>query len=365
MPLQITSKRLHVVAAEKLRQEIEAGRWEEWLPDERALSASLNISRPTLSRALGILENERRLTRFPRRGWQIKQNGTPDQGGIATTPTIGILLNSAAQLTFMLFEIVKELQKLGMLVLVFNQDTLTHTNKGTRNYLETLIKKYDNEINCWLLLHVNSQVKKWMKELRANCLSYDKNRDDCQMPGVYENQLLVTTHALNLLANRGHRNVMIINSVNDDDRTVIENFQAQKTAERRKTTIHLYDLALEQNSLDKGVDRLIRLNPRPTGVIINNFWSYLTLSGNLNRHGIRIPEDVSVVCLASGVYSKFLYQKVTEYRIDIKRCVSKIKDQIMLILKGDRTPNVVEILPELHPGETVASPPEFDTVNST
>src|SRR5687768_3760981 len=62
-----------------LRREIAAGRWRGWLPGERALSRTLNVSRPTLRAALQQLVAAREIAVHSRDGYAIAE--TPPAAG--------------------------------------------------------------------------------------------------------------------------------------------------------------------------------------------------------------------------------------------------------------------------------------------
>src|SRR5688572_11519729 len=57
--------------ARSIEQEIDAGRWREWLPSERALQRVLNVSRQTVRAALERLQATRRISVEPYRGYRI------------------------------------------------------------------------------------------------------------------------------------------------------------------------------------------------------------------------------------------------------------------------------------------------------
>ena len=57
--------------AQSIEQEIEAGRWREWLPSERTLQRVLNVSRQTVRAALERLRASRRIAVVPYRGYRI------------------------------------------------------------------------------------------------------------------------------------------------------------------------------------------------------------------------------------------------------------------------------------------------------
>ena len=60
-----------------LRREITAGRWSGWLPGERALSRTLNVSRPTLRAALQQLVAAREIAVHSRDGYAIARKKSP------------------------------------------------------------------------------------------------------------------------------------------------------------------------------------------------------------------------------------------------------------------------------------------------
>src|SRR5688572_19957568 len=79
--------------AQGIEQEIDAGRWREWLPSERALQRVLNVNRQTVRAALERLEGARRIAVEPYRGYRIlavKRRGAPaplrDVGVICSEP---------------------------------------------------------------------------------------------------------------------------------------------------------------------------------------------------------------------------------------------------------------------------------------
>src|SRR5678815_2208881 len=57
--------------AQSIEQEIDAGRWRQWLPSERTLQRVLNVSRQTVRAALQRLQASRRIAVLPYRGYRI------------------------------------------------------------------------------------------------------------------------------------------------------------------------------------------------------------------------------------------------------------------------------------------------------
>ena len=77
--------------AQSIEHEIEAGRWREWLPSERALQRVLNVSRQTVRAALERLQASRRIVVEPYRGYRIATTKRARAAASPVTREVGVI----------------------------------------------------------------------------------------------------------------------------------------------------------------------------------------------------------------------------------------------------------------------------------
>ncbi|MGH8020834.1 MAG: GntR family transcriptional regulator [Opitutaceae bacterium] len=153
-----------------LRQELERGTWREWLPGERVLCDTLQISRNTLRSALALLQADgqvqpvhgsgnRILTRTVRKARRPKSR---DVGLLTPDP----LESLRPTLTLWIDELRALLAEQGCQLHVFHGRQYFRANPGQA--LTKLTSQHPH--GCWVLALSNESTQRWFEKNVARCI---------------------------------------------------------------------------------------------------------------------------------------------------------------------------------------------------
>jgi DNA-binding LacI/PurR family transcriptional regulator len=122
----------------------------------------------------------------------------------------------------------------------------------------------------------------------------------------------IARHATGLLLGRGHRHLALIMDDQNraGDKATIQGFQ-ESLAFRRN--LQDGDLAFGEISRSEGLHRLFQDRKRPTGLIIANPFSVVAVISYLYLHGLKVPEEVSIISLRDHPILKLFPISIAHY----------------------------------------------------
>jgi DNA-binding LacI/PurR family transcriptional regulator len=197
--------------AETLRRDLHAGEWRDFLPSERALCERLQISRPTLRKALTILSREGWLRAEHGLGWRI---GQPPAASpvLRESRSVGLVcfvpLNEASSFSLFTIETLQEhLHRAG-----FDAHVHAGTQYASQNYrqaLERLVRM--DPSRGWVLIGGSRRIERWFVERKIPCfVTLTFRSATLQSPALTVDFDAVHRHAAPLLYERGHRRIALV-----------------------------------------------------------------------------------------------------------------------------------------------------------
>jgi DNA-binding LacI/PurR family transcriptional regulator len=359
-PRHFTSLPAQVATA--LREEIDRGAWPEWLPGERTLTESLQVSRKTLRKALTQLQREGRVKAVHGLGNRIVSRGaTPSVPAKSSEPVVALLtpdpLERMRPYTSLWVNHLKTLlsEKGARLRTVDGRKFFTqHPAKA----LEKL--RAQQPAACWLLANSTEATQQWFREHAIPCVIAGSCHPGVDLPQADLDHYALCRHAAGVLLGAGHRRVALLNERSgragdvESEAGFIAGVRESPHSDALPLVIHHEH---SPASLGKAVQRLLEMSSSPTALLVSNGASYLTVISVLAQRGLRVPHDISVVSRDDEPFLEFLVPPPTRYATKPHAYAKKLLKPILQSLSGEAVvPRSTRILPAYTKGGSLGAP---------
>ncbi|TLD70037.1 GntR family transcriptional regulator [Phragmitibacter flavus] len=303
--------------AKVLRETINQGKWREFLPGERVLCDLWQISRPTLRAAMQMLQKEGLIEIT--QGCRTKVLMTaPEQ----VKGPMSVCLLSPEPLEMMppfvmlwLDELRRQLAAAGNLLHV-QVGKAGFSSEQPEHALRPLIESASSTV--WVLYQSTEAMQRWFAAQSVRCVVVGSVFEGVKLPSVDKDYRAACRHAVGLLVARGHRRLaMLIQQQRfGGDWESEAGFEEGLAALRQNTVqgriVH-HDGSLEQ--IERAVQRLIRQVNRPTALLVARSAHALTVLTVLLGHGIRIPQDMALLCRDDDAFLDHVVPRMARYTV--------------------------------------------------
>ncbi len=338
----------------ELRRRIEEGLFGDELPGERPLSEELGVSRRTLRLALdtlrreGWIENEAKKTRRIVRGRRRSAEGRENRV---------VLLRNAATDTTPLdpsldYFLGHQLQHAGFdfVIKIFMPDPSTDPGPGLRNLLSALRPR------LWILTGCPLAVQRWFQQHSLPCLILGSASADMDFPSLNEDHPAACRHAVGLMLAAGHRHLGMIlpDPPMPGDLESRDGFLEGISLSRHKglssSIVHSKGTA---KSTVAAAEKLLAQDPTPSAWLICKPYDCITTLSCLQRNGIRVPGEISLICRSSRAAIHYLVPAVAHYERNHERFRKKLLQMVLHLLKeGILATPVNRLVSDYVPGES-------------
>ncbi len=314
-----------------LRETIASGRWKEELPGERRLCEEWHISRPTLRAALTALAAD---------GWVTIAQGKPTRvchpAGSSSPPalpsptlTVGLLSPEPlhAMPPFVLLwvdELRSQLASEGHLLQV-HVGRAWSGGKNPARALQTLTTTVPAA--AWVLYRSTEAMQQWFEQRQIPCVVVGSVFKGLSLPSVDRDHRAVCRHAVGLMAARGYQRLalMIQEPQYAGDRESEAGFvEGLQAAAARGVTGHIQRHDGSREGLLKALDRLLTARQRPQALLIARTSSALTICTALLQRGLRIPQDVALICRDDDVFLDETIPQISRYSVTANTFAKRI-----------------------------------------
>lgn len=283
---------LSAQAAESLRKAIARKVWSEFLPSERRLCDLLEVSRPTIRTALGLLAKEGIIEIHRGRRNRLLTNpavAAPPQRRllalVSHTPISRLNLTAYLGISSMRAQLARH---------GFTSAEFVCPASGPRaqrNRLEAFLRQ--NRVFCCVLLSVKRELQEWFASHSIPSLVLGSCYPDVRLPSLDVDYRAVCRHAAGVLRGHGHRRLAFIvpDSGIAGDLASEEGFRAG--AAGTEATIVRHNGT--QAHLAARLDALFAPPHRPTALLVAKPTHMLSVLVHLLHRGIRVPDAVSVI----------------------------------------------------------------------
>ena len=343
-----------------LREEIDRGGWSEWLPSERTLCESLQVSRNTLRAALEQLKREGIVDSKQGAGNRIHSRAKARGRALRSRDVAVLTPDSLEQLrptqTLWIEEMRGMLSERDCRLHFFHGRQYFRTNPGPA--LHKLVRQSPHA--CWILMLANEKTQRWFEENQVPCVVAGSVSAGLNLPFRDLDHRAICRHAAGVMLTLGHRRLALLiqksNRAGDleSEAGFIEgvrqsrHLDAEVVVGYHNGTVAGICLALR---------RLMERKPAPTALLAANAYHYLAVVSRLAQLGWRVPQDVSVVSRDEDPFLSFMVPTPTRYAASPHTMAKTLIRPMLEVLEGGAvTHRSVRIMPEFIRGETLGAP---------
>lgn len=344
-----------------LNAQIESGEWRDWLPSERSLCDLLQVSRNTLRGALAQMKKEGRVRAVHGAGNQIVANAP--RGGAGRSRAHDVALLSPEPI-----ERLRPMQSLwidDMRALLSERDIKLRVFHGPQYFgpnaggaLQKLVAR--NPHGCWILMLAGEQVQRWFSRNGIASIVAGSTYSEVDLPFRDLDHRAICRHAAGVLLGLGHRRLAMLTQKSpragdlESEAGFQEGVQHSPRSDATAVVIH-HDGSTA--GVIRAVERLRKLEPRPTGLLVMQPHFYLTASTRLAQAGVRIPQDISLISRDDDPFLAFVVPSPARYVASPHVMAKALLRPVLELLGGDPiTQRAGRIMPEFFRGESIGPP---------
>lgn len=352
---------LSAQVAAALLEEINKGAWSEWLPGERALTDTFQVSRKTLRKALALLRSEGHVEAVPTLGNRILGEKSKARPPVPGEPAITLLtpepLDQMRPYTSLWVSHLKSL-------LIENgvRLRLTDGKKFFSGHPGRALEKLATQqaAACWLLAHSTEATQRWFMEQGKPCVIAGSCHPGIDLPHADLDHYALCRHAAGVLLGAGHRQVALLNERSgragdiESEAGFIAGVRDSPHPDAKALVVHHEHSPV---SLGKALQRLLEMPNPPTALLVSNGASYLTVISVLAQRHLRVPQDVSIISRDAEPFLDFLVPMPTRYAASPKAFAKKLLKPLLQSLQGETiVPRSTRILPAYTKGASLSDP---------
>lgn len=341
-------------AADIVRRLLDAGEWRGELPGERPLSERVGVSRPTLHRALRLLEKEGRLAWRRNAPWVIL-----DAPAAAPASRRAVFLSpyKLEQLDpFSLHQFALLSNYAAERGLHFEiQPVPSVADSAAHKVLEALQRKLNPTI--WILYRCSPACQRWFVDKRLPAVVMGSAPKDLPVRSVDVDYRAAGRHAMSVLRRLGHRPDRIT-YIGPEERLVgnVEAEAGLAEGDESGNGPRVRHVASDSASLIRAADEIMA-NDTPTALVVMRPMHALAIMGHLGQRGVRIPKDLSLLILDDNPILRHAIPVPSRYVKNALRFSTLLRRALDSTLEDSgRQRGEARMVPELEQGETVGPP---------
>jgi DNA-binding LacI/PurR family transcriptional regulator len=341
--------------ARSLRENIEAGHWQDYLPGEREMCDLLQVSRRTLRAALEELQRHGMLSVQGRQRRKIL-NPTQVIDPKPTQRVIGILtpgsfLSMPSPIAYVMETLRAKLSAAGYDVR-FHAAPGCYTGSPSRG-LRPFISAHP--ASAWLVLSAEATMQRWFTSQNIPCLILGSTIPGIHLPSVDADFHAACRHAGALLWRKGHRRIALVlpdSLLGGDFASAAGLREALEQMPGAALKILHHDTTTP--GLCRVIDESLNSAKPPTAYIVGRSAHVLTVMMHLMRRGKRIPQDVAVLARDSDPILESTSPRVSRYASEPKLLAARLITALKhLADHGTLSTPTVRLMPVYVAGETL------------
>ncbi len=316
---------------EVLSEAIAGGQWPRWLPGELELSRRLHVSRVTLRAALAELERQGVVAggQGKRRGVVMKKPGsvqTPKRAAVVLlTPRPLHRLSTAA--IFWMDELREHLSAAGWPLEI--HESPAAFRRRPVHALEELANRLSP--SAWVLYRSTPEMQKWFHDHHLATVVAGSVHPGLDLSSVDLDHAACCRHAAGRFLAAGHTRLAVIRPDTNlaGDLESVGGFREGAGAEPDSV---VHDGSVK--GICQGLERLFAGPRPPTGLFIFHTAHFITTLGWLHRRGIRVPEEVSLVCRDDDPVMDHVLPAPTRYSLKPENFARKLTRLVSSLVAG-------------------------------
>ena len=344
-----------------LRDEIVKGTWNTWLPSERTLCTTLQVSRNTLRAGLAQLKREGVIRSVHGAGKQILARASAGRPRLRSQDVALLMPDPLEQLrpsqTLWIDELRGLLSERGCRLRLFHGHQFFR--KNSRPALQKLVTC--NPHGCWILTLSNEYVQGWFAETGLPCVVAGSIYPGVDLPFRDLDHRAMCRHAAGILLGLGHRKMAVITHKSrragdvESEIGFVEAVAQSSHADAESAVLYHESTPASVCSV---VRRLREQQRPPTALLVVNPYYYLTVTSRLAQMGVRVPQDVSIISRDEDPFLSFVVPTPARYVVSPHIMATTLLRPVIELLDGQVvTQRASRIMPEFIRGDSVSRPP--------
>jgi DNA-binding LacI/PurR family transcriptional regulator len=343
--------------ADALCAEIGDRVWTGMLPGERALAEKYQVSRKTLRKALAHLREQGLVTTGRSRGSEVCL--ARRRRRVATSPRIALLLPEPLEAS----RPYTSLWVNRLMVLLHDIGHPLEIHTGSKFYgqhagrsLSRLCAAHPSR--CWLIARSNRALQEWFVSSGVPAIITGSAHPGVRLPSVDIDHRALCRHSATLFLRHGHRRLALFlepgGHAGDAESAAGFGEGVASKADAAEPLVCMPERT--PGSIIRESKRILARSDPPTGWLVSNSYSYLTVLSYFASIGLRVPHDVSVVSRDAETFLRFMHPTPTYYSTAPTRYARAVHQAVKRVLAGVMDPFSIRIMPDLVPGSSVGPP---------
>lgn len=345
-----------------LEAQIAAGQLREWLPAERTLCETLQVSRSTLRRALVQMRRDRLIRPEHGTGNRILfgKKGSSDRlrsHDVAVLAPVPLERLRPTQ-TLWIDELRAMLNEHGVRLRLFHGAQYFRANPAAS--LERLIEQHPH--GCWVLTLASEGCQRWFADRAISCVVGGSCHGNIDLPFRDLDHKAMCRHAAGVLLAAGHRNLVFLAQKTrlagdiESEAAFLEGVKTSQYPDASAQVCH-HDATL--TGIGLALRRLLAQTPVPTAFLVANAYHYLAVVSRLAQLGRLAPRDYSIISRDEDPFLNFLAPTPARYVASPRALAKSILRPVMELLEGGAvTQRASKLMPQFERGETVGPKPK-------
>lgn len=353
---------IHEQVAEFLRSELHGGRWEEEMPGRNHLVKLLEVSGKTVDLALQQLETEGLLVA---QGAGKKRRIVMPKGSVKP-PSLRVrilLFESADKATDYHIEMRHRLEEAGHEVALASKSLQDLGMKPER------VARYASRrsVDAWVVCAGSREVLEWFARQATPVFALFGRRSGLPIAGGSPRKIPAMQQAVDELVGLGHRRIVML--TREERRKPYPALHEEKFLERlQKHGIEPgpYNLPSWKDDVDsfhQCIEGLFELTP-PTAIFISEPQLFFAAMLHLGRRGIRVPEDVSILCEDPCQEFTWCQPAVTHISWDASPLIRRVVKWATHVAQGRVDIQQTTTIAKLHRGGTIGPAPMHGKIHA-
>ncbi len=342
---------------------IQDGEWDTTLPTEAQLKERMQVGRNTVRAALAVLTKEGLISdgqpglrrKILKRG---KKRGLQSKTKVVAFLAPSALERARSQVIFTVDGLRDHLAEMGYRLEV-------HTSKAFQldhpaRTLESLIHKTNADL--WVLHQSTRTMQEWFSRKEIPCLIHGSTHEGIQLPCVDLDYAAITRHAVGQLISNGHTHLAImlpnqrLYGDEQGESAFLEALQIDHNPSRKGAIIRIS--SNDPAAVCREFKRTMQQADAPTGLILWRVHYASTIMTYAQQLGLQIPKNLSIICTDDSPSAEWMVPSLARYQVQSTKIIGKVFQAIHEMLTvGPISHSRTIILPDWHPGDSVAPPP--------
>jgi DNA-binding LacI/PurR family transcriptional regulator len=318
-PVRLYSAAEQVAA--HLRDEVMRGGLSHRMPGVHQLAAALGVNHKTVAAAIQLLENEQLLV--PQGSGRSRRIIVP-RGHKPPALRLGILAHDATDRNAgYMIELQHELNEAGHTVF-FAPKLLVDLKMNVRR-IAAMVDQ--NPADAWLVIAGSQELLQWFLTRKIAVMAMFGRRRELPVAGVGPDKVPATASATRELIRLGHKRIVYLTRrlrrlprPGATEQSFLNEMAAHGVP---PSPYNLPDWEESVEGFHARLDALVQITP-PTALILDEVPLFLAAQQFLAENGIRVPEDVSLICTDTSQDFAWCRRSVAHIRWDSLAVVRRV-----------------------------------------